>query len=155
MTLAPAPQEFRRLHLPGHILLEDPDSGFFFVAVGQQPDGSHEVPPSAAWAWHGHEDRAEAIEGEVSLSWEDLEMAGVVVDVWGLYSVVTSSLQALTASPQAPGSPEDSEGPSLISLPSLPPRGKRGLGRQGLGPRPGTCTSLALLPFLEGGPKWE
>nr|XP_019606636.1 PREDICTED: protein SZT2 isoform X3 [Rhinolophus sinicus] len=99
-------EEFRRLHLPGHVLLEDPDSGFFFVAVGQQPDGSHEVPPSAAWAWHSHEDRAEAIEGE-----------------------------ALTASPQAPGSPEDSEGPSLISLPSLPPGGSQ----------PGPSRGLSLM----------
>ncbi|XP_054428060.1 KICSTOR complex protein SZT2 [Pteronotus mesoamericanus] len=96
-------EEFRRLHLPGHVLLEDPDSGFFFVAAGQQPGGSHGVPSSAAWAWHNHEDKAEGIEGE-----------------------------ALTASPQALGSPEDSEGPSLISLPSLPqggdqPRPSRGL----------------------------
>lgn len=69
-------QEFRRLHLPGHVLLEDPDSGFFFVAVGQQPGGSQGEPPSAAWAWHSHEDRAEGIEGEVSLSWDDLGMEG-------------------------------------------------------------------------------
>ncbi|XP_016075639.1 PREDICTED: protein SZT2 isoform X2 [Miniopterus natalensis] len=96
-------EEFRRLHLPGHVLLEDPDSGFFFVAAGQQPGGSHGVPPSAAWAWHSHEDKAEGVEGE-----------------------------ALIASPQVPGSPEDSEGPSIISLPSLPqggsqPRPSRGL----------------------------
>ncbi|XP_052033126.1 KICSTOR complex protein SZT2 isoform X1 [Apodemus sylvaticus] len=83
-------EEFRRLHLPGHVLLEDPDSGFFFVAAGQQPGGLHEEPPSAAWAWHNHEDRAEDAEGEV-----------------------------LTASPQVPGSLEDSEGTPLISLPSL------------------------------------
>ncbi|GAB1288821.1 KICSTOR complex protein SZT2 [Apodemus speciosus] len=83
-------EEFRRLHLPGHALLEDPDSGFFFVAAGQQPGGLHEESPSAAWAWHNHEDRAEDAEGEV-----------------------------LTASPQVPGSLEDSEGTPLISLPSL------------------------------------
>ncbi|XP_037356879.1 KICSTOR complex protein SZT2 isoform X2 [Talpa occidentalis] len=81
-------EEFRRIHLPGHVLLEDPDSGFFFVAAGQQPGGSHGEPPSAAWAWHSHDDRAEGVKGE-----------------------------ALTASPPAPGSPEDSEGPPLISLP--------------------------------------
>ncbi|EHA99268.1 hypothetical protein GW7_04346 [Heterocephalus glaber] len=81
-------EEFRRLHLPGHVLLEDPDSGFFFVAVGQQPGGSHGETPSAAWAWHSHEDKAEGVEGE-----------------------------ALIASPQALGSPEDSEGTPLISLP--------------------------------------
>ncbi|XP_036088709.1 KICSTOR complex protein SZT2 isoform X2 [Rousettus aegyptiacus] len=99
-------EEFRRLHLPGHVLLEDPDSGFFFVAVGQQPGGTHGVPPSAAWAWHSHEDRTEGIEGE-----------------------------ALTASPQGPGSPEDSEGPSLITLPSLP---------QG-GSHPGPSRGLSLM----------
>ncbi|KAM5266600.1 KICSTOR complex protein SZT2 isoform 4-T4 [Hipposideros larvatus] len=96
-------EEFRQLHLPGHVLLEDPDSGFFFVAVGQQPGESHAVPPSAAWAWHSHEDRAEAIEGE-----------------------------ALIASPQAPGSPEDSEGPSLVSLPSLPQGGSQPVPSRGL-----------------------
>ncbi|ELW62137.1 Protein SZT2 [Tupaia chinensis] len=90
-------EEFRRLHLPGHVLLEDPDSGFFFVAAGQQPGGSQGEPRSAAWAWHSHEDKAEGIEGE-----------------------------ALTASPQAPGSPEDSEGTPLISLPSLPQGGYDG-----------------------------
>ncbi|XP_065379989.1 KICSTOR complex protein SZT2 isoform X18 [Macaca fascicularis] len=89
-------EEFRRLHLPGHVLLEDPDSGFFFVAAGQQPGGSHGEPSSAAWAWHSHEDRAEGIEGET-----------------------------LTASPQAPGSPEDSEGVPLISLPSVPQGGSQ------------------------------
>ncbi|XP_011934510.1 PREDICTED: protein SZT2 isoform X19 [Cercocebus atys] len=89
-------EEFRRLHLPGHVLLEDPDSGFFFVAAGQQPGGSHGEPSSAAWAWHSHEDRAEGIEGET-----------------------------LTASPQAPGSPEDSEGVPLISLPSMPQGGSQ------------------------------
>ncbi|XP_037683406.1 KICSTOR complex protein SZT2 isoform X4 [Choloepus didactylus] len=81
-------EEFRCLYLPGHVLLEDPDSGFFFVAVGQQPGGSPGESPLAAWTWHSHEDRAEGIEGEV-----------------------------LTASLQAPGSPEDSEVPPLISLP--------------------------------------
>ncbi|XP_066232164.1 KICSTOR complex protein SZT2 isoform X4 [Saccopteryx leptura] len=99
-------EEFRRLHLPGHVLLEDPDSGFFFVAAGQQPGGSHRVPPSAAWAWHSPEDKAEGIDGE-----------------------------ALTASPQAPGSPEDSEGPSLISLPSLPQGGNQ----------PGPSRGLSLM----------
>ncbi|EAX07098.1 hCG2036582, isoform CRA_d [Homo sapiens] len=89
-------EEFRRLHLPGHVLLEDPDSGFFFVAAGQQPGGSHGEPSSAAWAWHSHEDRAEGIEGET-----------------------------LTASPQAPGSPEDSEGVPLISLPRVPQGGSQ------------------------------
>lgn len=92
MTLAPAPQEFRRLHLPGHILLEDPDSGFFFVAVGQQPGGSQGELPSAAWAWHSHEDKAEGVEAEVSLFWDDLGMEGVEVGVWGLYSVLTFCL---------------------------------------------------------------
>ncbi|XP_044093951.1 KICSTOR complex protein SZT2 isoform X2 [Neovison vison] len=96
-------EEFRRLHLPGHVLLEDPDSGFFFVAVGQQPGGSQGEPPSAAWAWHSHEDRAEGIEGE-----------------------------ALTASPQAPGSPEGSEGTPLLSLP------------QG-GNQPGPSRGLSLM----------
>ncbi|XP_022353158.1 LOW QUALITY PROTEIN: KICSTOR complex protein SZT2, partial [Enhydra lutris kenyoni] len=96
-------EEFRRLHLPGHVLLEDPDSGFFFVAVGQQPGGSQGEPPSAAWAWHSHEDRAEGIEGE-----------------------------ALTASPQAPGSPEGSEGTPLLSLP------------QG-GSQPGPSRGLSLM----------
>ncbi|XP_047581362.1 KICSTOR complex protein SZT2 isoform X2 [Lutra lutra] len=96
-------EEFRRLHLPGHVLLEDPDSGFFFVAVGQQPGGSQGEPPSAAWAWHSHEDRAEGIEGE-----------------------------ALTASPQAPGSPEGSEGAPLLSLP------------QG-GSQPGPSRGLSLM----------
>ncbi|KFO37760.1 Protein SZT2 [Fukomys damarensis] len=81
-------EEFRHLHLPGHVLLEDPDSGFFFVAIGQQPGGSLGEPPSAAWAWHSHEDKAEGVEGE-----------------------------ALIASPQALGSPADSEGTPLISLP--------------------------------------
>nr|XP_045004873.1 KICSTOR complex protein SZT2 isoform X1 [Jaculus jaculus] len=57
-------EEFRRLQLPGHVLLEDPDSGFFFVAIGQQPSGPHGEPPSAAWVWHSHEDRAEGIEEE-------------------------------------------------------------------------------------------
>ncbi|KAM6172949.1 KICSTOR complex protein SZT2 isoform 3-T3 [Erethizon dorsatum] len=88
-------EEFRRLQFPGHVLLEDPDSGFFFVAVGQQPGGSHGEPPSAAWAWHSHEDKAEGVEGE-----------------------------ALIASPQALGSPEDSESTPVISLPqggSQPP----------------------------------
>nr|XP_008528150.1 PREDICTED: protein SZT2 isoform X3 [Equus przewalskii] len=94
-------EEFRRLHLPGHVLLEDPDSGFFFVAAGQQPGGSHGESPSAAWAWHSHEDKAEGIEGE-----------------------------ALTTSPQAPGSPEDSEG-----LPSLPPGGSQ----------PGPSRGLSLM----------
>ncbi|XP_053431840.1 KICSTOR complex protein SZT2 isoform X3 [Nycticebus coucang] len=89
-------EEFRHLHLPGHVLLEDPDSGFFFVAAGQQPSGSHGEPSSAAWAWQSHEDRAEGIEGE-----------------------------ALTASPQASGSLEDSEGTNLISLPSLPQGGSQ------------------------------
>ncbi|XP_028748995.1 KICSTOR complex protein SZT2 isoform X1 [Peromyscus leucopus] len=83
-------EEFRRLHLPGHVLLEDPDSGFFFVAAGQQPGELHGEPPSAAWAWQSHEERAEEAEGEV-----------------------------LIASPQVPGSLEDSEGTPLISLPSL------------------------------------
>ncbi|KAI5139765.1 KICSTOR complex protein SZT2 isoform X1 [Manis pentadactyla] len=87
-------EEFRRLHLPGHALLEDPDSGFFFVAAGQQTGGSHGEPPSAAWAWHSHEDRAEGVEEE-----------------------------ALPTSPQVPGSPEESEGPHLISVPSLPQGG--------------------------------
>ncbi|KAB1268744.1 KICSTOR complex protein SZT2 [Camelus dromedarius] len=96
-------EEFRRLHLPGHVLLEDPDSSFFFVAAGQQPGGSHGEPPSAAWAWHSHEERAEGVEGE-----------------------------ALTASPQAPGSPEDAEGPLLISLPSLPQGGSQPGPSQGL-----------------------
>ncbi|XP_049734989.1 KICSTOR complex protein SZT2 isoform X5 [Elephas maximus indicus] len=99
-------EEFRRLHLPGHVLLEDLDSGFFFVAAGQQPGGSPGEPPPTAWAWHSHEDRAEGIEGE-----------------------------ALTASPQAPGSPEDSEGPPLISLSSLP---------QG-GSQPGPSRGLSLM----------
>ncbi|KAL4831668.1 hypothetical protein H8958_014707 [Nasalis larvatus] len=90
-------EEFRRLHLPGHVLLEDPDSGFFFVAAGQQPGRSHGEPSSAAWAWHSHEDRAEGIERET-----------------------------LTASPQAPGSPEDCEGVPLISLPSVPQGGYDG-----------------------------
>ncbi|MBV97215.1 Protein SZT2, partial [Eschrichtius robustus] len=99
-------EEFRRLHLPGHVLLEDADSGFFFVAVGQEPGGSRGEPPSAAWAWHSQEDRAEGVEGE-----------------------------ALTASPQAPGSPEDSEGPLLISLPSLPQRGSQ----------PGPSRGLSLM----------
>ncbi|KAM6217019.1 KICSTOR complex protein SZT2 [Rhynchocyon petersi] len=81
-------EEFRRLHLPGHVLLEDLDSGFFFVAAGQQPGGSHGEPPPATWSWHHHEDRAEGIEEET-----------------------------LAASPQAPGSPVDSEGPSIVSLP--------------------------------------
>lgn len=112
------------------------------------------MPPSVAWTWHSHEDRAEGIDGEVSLSWADLGVV-VVVGVWGLYSLLTSSPQALAASPQAPGSPEDSEGPSLISLPSLPQGGKRGLGQPSLGLTPGTSTSLALLPFLEGCPKWN
>uniref|UniRef100_A0A8I3X6X9 SZT2 subunit of KICSTOR complex n=1 Tax=Callithrix jacchus TaxID=9483 RepID=A0A8I3X6X9_CALJA len=89
-------EEFRCLHLPGHVLLEDPDSGFFFVAAGQQPHGSHEEPSSAAWAWHSPEDKAEGIEGET-----------------------------LTVSPQAPGSPEDSENAPLISLPSLPQGGSQ------------------------------
>ncbi|XP_063092399.1 KICSTOR complex protein SZT2 isoform X2 [Cavia porcellus] len=87
--------EFRRLHLPGHVLLEDPDSGFFFVAVGQQLGGSQAEPPSATWAWHSHEDKTEGVEGE-----------------------------ALIANPQALGSPEDSEGTPLNSLPqggSQPP----------------------------------
>uniref|UniRef100_H0XD15 SZT2 subunit of KICSTOR complex n=1 Tax=Otolemur garnettii TaxID=30611 RepID=H0XD15_OTOGA len=96
-------EEFRRLHLPGHVLLEDPDSGFFFVAAGQQPSESRGEPSSAAWAWHSHEDRAEGIEGE-----------------------------ALTASPQAPGSLEDSEGTTLISLPSLPQGGSQPGPSQGL-----------------------
>ncbi|XP_077006090.1 KICSTOR complex protein SZT2 isoform X2 [Tamandua tetradactyla] len=87
-SLAQFKREFCCLHIPGHVLLEDPDSGFFFVAVGQQPGGSPGVPPSVAWTWHSREDRTEGIEGEV-----------------------------LTTSPQAPGSPEDSEGPLLISLP--------------------------------------
>lgn len=112
------------------------------------------MPPSAAWAWHSHEDKAEGTEGEVSLSWADLGMAGWLAGVWGLYSILTSS-QALTVSPQAPGSPEDSEGPSLISLPSLPQGGKKRLGQQSLGPGPGTYTSLDLLPFLKRGPKWN
>lgn len=96
-------EEFRRLHLPGHVLLEDPDSGFFFVAAGQQPGGSHGGPPSAAWAWHSPEDRAEGVEGE-----------------------------ALAASPQVPGSPEDSEGPLLISLPSPSQGGSQPGPSQGL-----------------------
>ncbi|XP_025788410.1 KICSTOR complex protein SZT2 [Puma concolor] len=96
-------EEFRRLHLPGHILLEDPDSGFFFVAVGQQPGGSQGELPSAAWAWHSHEDKAEGIEAE-----------------------------ALTASPQAPGSPEGSDGTPLLSLPQG--------GRQ-----PGPSRGLSLM----------
>uniref|UniRef100_A0A8C6DFR9 SZT2 subunit of KICSTOR complex n=1 Tax=Moschus moschiferus TaxID=68415 RepID=A0A8C6DFR9_MOSMO len=99
-------EEFRRLHLPGHVLLEDPDSGFFFVAVGQQPGGSHGEPPSPAWAWHSQEDRAEGLEGE-----------------------------ALTTSPQVPGSPEDSQSPVLISLPNLP---------QG-GSQPGPSRGLSLM----------
>lgn len=37
------------------------------------------MPPSVAWAWHSHEDKADNNEGEVSLSWADLGMAGVVV----------------------------------------------------------------------------
>ncbi|XP_060062042.1 KICSTOR complex protein SZT2 isoform X2 [Erinaceus europaeus] len=86
-------EEFRCLHLPGHVLLEDPDSGFFFVA-GQQPDGSHQESPPTAWAWHSPEGRTEEVEGE-----------------------------ALTASPLIPGSPEHFEVPSLISLPSLPQGG--------------------------------
>ncbi|XP_012377406.2 KICSTOR complex protein SZT2 isoform X2 [Dasypus novemcinctus] len=92
--------EFRHLHLPGHVLLEDPESGFFFVAIGQQPAGSPGEPPSAAWTWHSHEDRTEGFEGDV-----------------------------LTTSPQAPDSPEDSEGPLLISLPQggSQPRPSRGL----------------------------
>ncbi|XP_040830269.1 KICSTOR complex protein SZT2 [Ochotona curzoniae] len=81
-------EEFRRLQLPSHVLLEDPDSGFFFVATGQQPGGSPGEPPSAAWAWHSHEDRAEGIEGE-----------------------------ALPASPHIPGSPEDPEGTPVRSPP--------------------------------------
>ncbi|XP_060477195.1 KICSTOR complex protein SZT2 isoform X3 [Panthera onca] len=96
-------EEFRRLHLPGHILLEDPDSGFFFVAVGQQPGGSQGELPSAAWAWHSHEDKAEGVEAE-----------------------------ALTASPQAPGSPEGSDGTPLLSLPQG--------GRQ-----PGPSRGLSLM----------
>uniref|UniRef100_A0A8C6RHF6 SZT2 subunit of KICSTOR complex n=1 Tax=Nannospalax galili TaxID=1026970 RepID=A0A8C6RHF6_NANGA len=96
-------EEFRRLHLPGHVLLEDPDSGFFFVAAGQQTDELHGVPPSAAWTWHSHEDRAEGVEGEVP-----------------------------TASPQAPGSLEDSEGTPLISLPSLTQGGSHPGPSQGL-----------------------
>ncbi|XP_017201875.2 KICSTOR complex protein SZT2 isoform X6 [Oryctolagus cuniculus] len=96
-------EEFRRLHLPGHVLLEDPDSGFFFVAAGQQPGGSHGEPPSATWAWHSHEDRAEGVEGE-----------------------------ALTASPQAPGSPDDPEGTPLMSLPSLPQGGSHPEPSRGL-----------------------
>ncbi|XP_029802993.1 KICSTOR complex protein SZT2 isoform X7 [Suricata suricatta] len=91
-------EEFRHLHLPGHILLEDPDSGFFFVAVGQQPGGSQGELPSAAWAWHSHEDRAEGVEGE-----------------------------ALTTSPQAPGSPEGSESTPLLSLPGRQPGPSQGL----------------------------
>lgn len=114
------------------------------------------MPPSAAWAWHSHEDRTEGIEGEVSLSWADLGMAGWWC-VGSLNSVLTSPPQALTASPQGPGSPEDSEGPSLITLPSLPQGGKRGVEQQILEllPGPWTLTSLALLSFLEGGPKWD
>lgn len=83
MALAPALQEFRHLHLPGRVLLEDPDSGCFFVAAGQQPGGSPGVPSSVAWAWHNHEDKAEDIEGEVSLFWADLGMAGVVMGCAG------------------------------------------------------------------------
>lgn len=60
-------QEFRRLHLPGHVLLEDPESGFFFVATGQEADRTQGELPSAAWAWHSHE--AESVEvGEVGFS---------------------------------------------------------------------------------------
>ncbi|XP_075411097.1 KICSTOR complex protein SZT2 isoform X3 [Tenrec ecaudatus] len=102
-SLAQFKEEFRRIHLPGHVLLEDPDSGFFFVAVGQPPGGSLGEPPPAAWAWHSHEDRAEGVEQE-----------------------------ALTASPQAPGSPEDSEGPPLGGLPSLPQGGNQPGPHRGL-----------------------
>ncbi|XP_069843557.1 KICSTOR complex protein SZT2 isoform X3 [Dipodomys merriami] len=89
-------EEFRRLYLPGHILLEDPDSGFFFVAFGQQPSRPQGETPSEAWAWHSHEDRAESGEGE-----------------------------AVTASPHTLGSPEDSECTPVISLPSLPQEGSQ------------------------------
>ncbi|XP_054994514.1 KICSTOR complex protein SZT2 [Sorex araneus] len=61
-SLAQFKEEFRRLHLPGHVLLEDPDSGFYFVAAGQQPDGAPGVPPAAAWPWHSPE--AKGIRGE-------------------------------------------------------------------------------------------
>ncbi|VTJ60892.1 Hypothetical predicted protein [Marmota monax] len=89
-------EEFRRLHLPGHALLEDPDSGFFFVAAGQQPGGSHGETPAVTWAWHSNEDRTEGIQRE-----------------------------PLITSPQAPGSPEDSEGTPLIILPNLPQAGSQ------------------------------
>lgn len=110
------------------------------------------MPPPVAWAWHSHEDKADDNEGEVSVSWADVGMAGVVVAMWGLDSVLTSSPQALTAN-QAPGSPEDSEVPSLISLPSLPQGGKKRLGQLSLRPGRRRCTSLDLFPFLEGGPR--
>ena len=105
MTLAPAPQEFRRLHLPGHVLLEDSESGFFFVAVGQQPGGSQREPPSTAWSWHSHEDRAEGIEGEVSLSRDALGMEGVEVGVWSLYSLLTFFPSGPDSQPPSPWLP--------------------------------------------------
>ena len=59
-------------------------TGFFFVAVGQQAGGSHrELGTSPAWAWRSQEDRAEGLEGEVSLAWADLRKDRVVVEVWG------------------------------------------------------------------------
>ncbi|XP_073936484.1 KICSTOR complex protein SZT2 isoform X6 [Castor canadensis] len=106
-------EEFRRLHLPDHVLLEDPESGFFFVAAGQQPSGPQGEPPSATWAWHRHEDHAKDIEGE-----------------------------ALTTSPQDPGSPEDSEDIPIISLPSLP---QGGIPFLYPGSQPGPSRGVSLM----------
>lgn len=48
-----------------------------------------------------------------------------MVEVWGCAPACPPDPQALTTSPQAPGSPEDPQSPLLISLPNLPQGGKR------------------------------
>ncbi|XP_072505248.1 KICSTOR complex protein SZT2 isoform X4 [Notamacropus eugenii] len=53
-SLARFKEEFCRLHLPGHSLCQDPDSGCFFVSVS--PSSCEEPPPT--WAWPSREDQA-------------------------------------------------------------------------------------------------
>ncbi|XP_027693985.1 KICSTOR complex protein SZT2 isoform X1 [Vombatus ursinus] len=53
-SLARFKEEFCRLHLPGHSLCQDPDSGCFFVSVSPSPC---EEPPTS-WAWLSREDQA-------------------------------------------------------------------------------------------------
>ncbi|XP_051855916.1 KICSTOR complex protein SZT2 isoform X2 [Antechinus flavipes] len=53
-SLARFKEEFCRLHLPGHSLCQNPDSGCFFVSVSPSPCEE----PSSPWTWLSHEDSA-------------------------------------------------------------------------------------------------